>query len=386
METGSEYKYRLPLGVPKHGYERRLQLQNKILEYGTPMPSTVEYDDIDAEFRKWADETLAFSFDGDRLPTYLLMSNQRISEYVQRWFALDRNGNASMNFKTVNRELNPEKGTILGDIKNIPGNRYWAIGYVPVMQENGLTGYDRYEMRQPTQVDLSYRVAMVSNKIEAVNKFNQKVLQEFSALYSYICPKGHYMPVELSSVSDDTEYSIDDRRYYCQTYSFTVKAYIITEEDLRVTHCPIRVSVDFGVEGKRNGRGKEIEVCANPCNCVEDDGKRYCGVEIRIEVPKRRAIDELCEPKIVREYKYSEKYACVVNNIETLNVRNLKVYVNGEDAEGDEGCVILEGDIIRIEFERMDYEKSSFVKIYGYDHECVIDSDTEAKDAEIVPM
>ena len=44
------------------------------------------------------------------------------------------------------------------------------------------------------------------------------------------------MSMKLNDISDKSEYSIDDRKFYSQSYSILVRAYIITEKDFRVRH------------------------------------------------------------------------------------------------------------------------------------------------------
>ena len=65
--------------------------------------------------------------DGIKLPTMVLYSNQRFSEYMQTWKFTDENNNVRVNFKTVTRENNPSHGTIVGDSYNIPGDRFYTL-------------------------------------------------------------------------------------------------------------------------------------------------------------------------------------------------------------------------------------------------------------------
>ena len=110
------------------GKERRIELMKDILSNGTFIPKTVVYDDIDADFKRWADEELRIiSDEGTVFPTMTLYSNQRFSEYSQSWKYTDSNNNLLLNFKTVNRENNPQYGKIQAGLWNIPGERFYTM-------------------------------------------------------------------------------------------------------------------------------------------------------------------------------------------------------------------------------------------------------------------
>ena len=92
-----------------HGTERRRNMSKLILEDSTYFPKPITYEDIDKAFFDWVDKTLDISYDGKRLPTYRLFSNQKISEYSQTRETLDDTGNIIINNKTINDENNQKK-------------------------------------------------------------------------------------------------------------------------------------------------------------------------------------------------------------------------------------------------------------------------------------
>ena len=156
------YMDKLKLRHHAFGTERRRNMSKMILERGTPFPKPIEYSDIDEAFFKWVDEKIRIVYDGKRLPTYKLYSTQRLSEYLQEWDKQDDTGNPILNFKTVTRELNPQKGENQGSYFNIPGHKDFAMFYVPVLQENGTEAYDKYTMKQPFSVNFLYSVSIIS--------------------------------------------------------------------------------------------------------------------------------------------------------------------------------------------------------------------------------
>ena len=129
------------------GVERRRNMSKIILEHAPNFPLSVEYKDIDEAFQKWVENDLDVEYDGKKIPTFKLFSNQRINEYAQSWKHLDEVGNLLMNFKTITRENNPKHGENQGGYYNIPGDRDYPMFMVPVLQENGQEAYDMYSMK-----------------------------------------------------------------------------------------------------------------------------------------------------------------------------------------------------------------------------------------------
>ena len=225
------------------GIERRRNMSKLIMLHAPNFPAEITYEDIDQEFVRWVEQSLDLSYDGKRLPTVRLFSNQRLSEYEQSWNQLDDAGNLMMNFKTITRENNPQHGEEQGSAYNIPGDRYYPMFYVPALQENGTEAYDVYEMKQPYTVNFVYTIGIITNKLGLVNDFNKLVLDRFKSLECYLSPNGHPMPMFLDTIIDESEYGIDNRKYYSQSFKIKLEAYIIRKEDFRVTRLPSRVSI-----------------------------------------------------------------------------------------------------------------------------------------------
>ena len=107
-------KYLNFLDIKEHseGNERRYESLKNIMENSTFLPKPVEYKDIDAAFKDWVDNSLKISYKEKILPTMVLYSNQRFTEYSQTWKYVDENKNLILNFKTITRENNPQYGKI----------------------------------------------------------------------------------------------------------------------------------------------------------------------------------------------------------------------------------------------------------------------------------
>ena len=101
------FKNVLRLKETPYGKERRRNIAKETVKDSTPLPQPLEYKDIDKEFRRWVDEDLDMTYDGNKLPTVTLFSNQRFSEYMQTWQNVDDKKNLILNFKTIYPHLLP---------------------------------------------------------------------------------------------------------------------------------------------------------------------------------------------------------------------------------------------------------------------------------------
>ena len=407
------YMDKLKLRHHAFGVERRRNMSKMILEKGTPFPKPIEYSDIDESMFKWVEDHIQIVYDGKKLPTYKLYSTQRISEYLQEWDKQDEAGNPIINFLTITRENNPQKGESQGNYFNIPGHKDFAMWYVPVLQENGTEAFDKYTMKQPFQVNFLYSVSIIANKMEIINEMNELMHYEFSAIDCYISPNEHPMSMTLEDVSDNSEYTIDDRKYYSQTYKIKVRGYIIRKEDYKVERIPSRFLLpwnDSDASGLVHLRGKNrrvedkvtfMEYSLDEMNkfkvetLVNDDVN--CPIPDIIPNDKpSEIVDETddamacCEPEqsryynkimkvimnfdCVRELEFVIDKDMVLETIETENVADFKLYVNDELMTFDNDIKFINGDDIKVTIEREDYEYSSKVTLIGYDPETVIDS------------
>jgi hypothetical protein len=53
--------------------------------------------------------------------------------------------------------------------------------------------------------------------------------------------KGHYVPTVLNNISNNSELTLDKRKYYVQTYDFTTLGFLIDEEEFEVAPAVSRV-------------------------------------------------------------------------------------------------------------------------------------------------
>lgn len=362
------YKNTLNLRGRAYGTERRKNLAKEILKDSTPLPKTLLYKDIDDAFSKWAEEDLRITFDGEVVPTFSLYSNQRFSEYMQSWQNVDDKKNLILNFKTITRENNPKAGTIVGQSKNIPGEHSILMKTVEAFDKNNRKYYIDYRLKQPLSVDLVYTISLVTNKYELLNEFNLIVNDRFKSLQCYIRPNDHFIPMILNDISDESEYSIDNRQFYSQSYNITVKAYIITENDYIVEE---RTEVKLlGYEGDRSTYAdiEEMPVCSNDT----DTDYQYIPIILTVNF-------EYCRSS----YKFTIDTDFQAKDIELDNVRSFKVFVNDVQVEMNENFKVKENDVIHFKnVIRYNTYQSSKIKINGfkYTETYNLSDDVEIKD------
>ena len=348
------YKNILKLRGRAFGVERRNNLAKEVVKDSTPLPLPVEYKDIDDEFKRWVDEDLDMSFEGERVPTIALFSNQRFGEYMQTWQKTDDKRNLLMNFKTVTRENNPKSGTIVGDTKNIPGERTALMRRVEVHDRAGRKYYIDYRMKQPFAIDMIYTVSVVTNKYEFLNGFNQMMNDKFKSIDCYIRPNGHFMPMTLENISDESQYSIDNRQYYSQSYDIKVKAYIIKEDDLVVEERPEMRFMGF--EGEATKR-TYAEIDDLPCDYYKESDFDYLPVLLSLHF-------DPCDTK----YEFRIDCNFKAKNVILDNVRYFKVFVNDEEKIVDENFSVNEGDILKFKgVIRKNFNEDAEIRIEGYD-------------------
>lgn len=338
MKQSKPFLEKIRLRNHAYGEEQRVNMTKLILDHKPNFPLGVTYEDIDRAFFEWVDKDLELAFEDKKIPTFQLYSNQRINEYAQTWQHLDEVGNVLMNFKTVSREVNPKKGKSQGDVYNIPGNRDYPMFIVPTLQENGQEVYDMYTMKQPMSIDFDYTITLITNKFELLNMTNMLINDKFKALQAYISPNNHPMPMTLEDISDESEYAIDDRKYFSQTYKINVKGYIIKPEDFTVHRLPTRYNLKFG-EIQTNHRKKKL-------------GKEYYQVseEITIKKKGKNIVTLTCETDENKiDMTFTASTSMNLTNIETSNIDTFILFVNDEymDVENDE-VIIYKDDIVKV--------------------------------------
>ncbi len=332
-----------------YGNTVRKSYQKTILEKAPVFPKPLEYDDIDKAVFDFVDKEIDIVIDGALIPTYTLYSNQRFSEYTQMWEHSDEFGNLYLNFKTVNRDKNPSFGKNQGELWNIPGQRKYTLLQREVLEDNGTESYEIYTMKQPYAVDLSYTINFVTTTVDYLNQFNQKINKLFAARQYYIRPNGHFIPMVIDEISDETAYSISDRKFYVQSVTINLMAYIIENNDFEVKKYPKRTNLSLnGNQYQKNKPCVEIEEIDNPIK------NKILNVNIKF-------------PTYHNKIEFEFDTDMNVEKVYTENVRSIRIMVNDILYYTEKGFKLHNEDSVRIQINPIEEEQESFVQFIGYD-------------------
>ena len=214
---------------------RRKELLEEIIKSDTFLPDSILHDDLDLGMLEFVKENFKVISDGDQIPMIpKILTIQRWGEYTNNWSFSDEDGNIKLPFIAVVRKPEVQLGTNPSIQRTIPDRRDFFYASVPTWDGNQM-GADIYKIPQPIAVDISFDVTIVCTKFRDINKFNQKVLQKFSSRQAYTRVKGHYIPIVLDRIEDNTPMdTLDGRRFYIQNYGFTMLGFLIDDEEFEV--------------------------------------------------------------------------------------------------------------------------------------------------------
>jgi hypothetical protein len=237
-------------------YPRRVELLDKINEHGTYLPKSVLHADLDRGFLDFVKDELKVSVDGKVIPTVdIIITTQNWSQFTQTWKFQDLDQNASPPFITVVRAPEIKYGSLPSLQYTIPNRRQFYYASVPSFDGNRIN-VDVYKIPQPVPVDIKYSIKIICNRMRELNTFNKTVLQKFSSRQAYQTIKGHYIPIIWDNVSDESVMDIEKRKYYIQSYDFTMMGFLLDEDEFEVKPGVERVfqiyeTTDGGGGGKK---------------------------------------------------------------------------------------------------------------------------------------
>lgn len=214
--------------------ERRQELLDRITKSDSYLPDSILHDDLDLGMLDFVKDKFKVISDGEQIPVIpKILTIQRWGEFTNTWNFSDLDGNAKLPFISVIRRPDVQPGTNPSLQRTIPDRQQFYYASVPTWNGTQM-GADIYRIPQPVAIDITYDISIVCAKFRDLNKFNQIVLQKFSSRQSYTTVKGHYIPIVLDSIEDNTPVELDSRRFYVQNYKFTLLGFIIDEEEFEV--------------------------------------------------------------------------------------------------------------------------------------------------------
>ena len=248
MGFPKQIKKTLPLVPKKILSERREQLLEYIKEDGTYLPKSVLHADLDRGMLDFVKEDLKVVTAGKIVPMVdIIITTQNWSQYVETALFVDLDYNPAPPFITVVRSPEVKYGTNPSLQYTIPNRKQFYYASVPTWNGNE-QGMDIYTIPQPVPVDINYSVKIICNRMRELNQLNKIVMQKFSSRQAYTFIKGQYVPIIMNNVSDESQMSLDARKYYVQSYDFTMLGYLIDEEEFQVKPAIQRVTQLFELD------------------------------------------------------------------------------------------------------------------------------------------
>lgn len=215
--------------------ERRQELLDRITKSDTYLPDSILHDDLDGGMLDFVKQNFVVVSDGEKIPIIpKIMTIQRWGEFTNNWNFSDDDGNVKLPFITLIRKPDVQPGTNPSVQRTIPDRSTFYYASVPTWNGTQM-GADIYKMPQPVAIDITYEVTIVCTKFRDLNKLNKIILQKFSSRQSYTTVKGHYIPIVLDTIDDNTPMeTLDGRRFYIQNYKFILLGILIDSDEFEV--------------------------------------------------------------------------------------------------------------------------------------------------------
>jgi len=241
MPLPKKIKKNIPLTFSKTLFERRQELVDKINKDGTYLPKSLLHADLDKGFLDFVKEDLKTVVTGKIIPIVdIIITTQNWSQFTETWNFQNIDKNVEPPFITVVRIPEVKFGTNPALLYNIPNRRQYFYAQVPTW-DGQRHGMDIYKIPQPVPVDITYQVKIICNRMRELNQFNKVVLEKFSSRQAYAVIKGHYIPIIMNNISDESVMELEKRKYYIQNYEFTMLGFLMDEDEFEVSPAVSRV-------------------------------------------------------------------------------------------------------------------------------------------------
>ena len=338
MPLPKQVKPTLPLVPKKTLYSRREELLEYINADGTYLPKSVLHADLDRGMLDFVKTDLQVISAGKIVPMIdIIITTQNWSQYVETSQFLDLDYNPSPPFITVIRSPEVKYGTNPSLQYTIPNRKQFYYASVPTWNGNE-QGMDIYTIPQPVPVDITYNVKIICNRMRELNQLNKITLQKFSSRQAYTFIKGQYVPIIMNSIADESQMNIDSRKFYIQSYEFTMLGYLIDEEEFEVKPAIQRAVQLFEVDPYTKPRKK---------NYLQKDNNFELNFSF---INSNNILSDRID------------FTADMSFISSNNVSNYDVFINGNYYGTDiQKIQITTNDILKIEITKLDAGKDANV-------------------------
>jgi|TARA_R110000822_G_scaffold43267_1_gene116958 hypothetical protein len=235
---------------------RRKELFDLISDDGTFLPKSLLHADLDRGMLDFVQKQLEVVAGGKKINVVdRILTLQRWAEFSQTWKFSTEDKNVELPFIVVVRNPDVQYGTNPALQYTIPDRKQFHYAKVPTWDGNR-KGYDIYTIPQPVPVDIIYDVKIICNRMRELNTFNKITLQKFTSRQAYTFVKGHYIPIIMQSIGDESKIDTEERRYYQQSYKFQLQGFLLDEEEFEVKPAINRSLVLYGFDEPNRKREK----------------------------------------------------------------------------------------------------------------------------------
>ena len=345
MGLPNKIKKTIPLTFPKTLFPRREQLLEKINKDGTYLPKSILHADLDGGMLNFVQNELQTVVDGKVIPTVdIIITTQNWSQFTETWNFQDLDSNVSPPFITIVRNPEVKFGTNPALLYNIPNRKQYYYAQVPTWDGNR-NGMDIYKIPQPVPVDITYSVKIICNRMRELNALNKNILEMFASRQAYTTIKGHYIPIIMNNITDESVMNIDKRKYYIQSYDFTMLGFLIDENEFEVAPAVSRVLtvVEFEKESFMRGRRKNITDEGTESNILFVVGNNIISqvfdYTVDLNLGETSNIESF-DVYLNNQYYGSDLYQIQINTNDVLRI----VVVKNDDTL--EGSIVLQNQLV----------------------------------------
>tara|TARA_R100001510_G_scaffold57753_1_gene67449 strand:+ start:2098 stop:3138 length:1041 start_codon:yes stop_codon:yes gene_type:complete len=325
-----------PYDGPQNWSEQFLE-QNKQF-----LPREVAIDDLDKGFVDFVNNDLEITIEGKKIPIHFL-TLQRWNEFAKTWRTSDKYKNIKIPFMSIVRRPNPEQGTNPADFK-IPVRKEFPYMQIPIWDGNR-KGADIYGIPNPVGVDMYYTVRFFTFRMRELNKLTKKILQTFASAQAYVNIKGHYFPIMLESIGDESQVDdINGKRYYVQSYEMKLMGYLVDTEEFEVKPAISRVFLTTELDSKKP---------KNITKFIKDDTSDNQSLKCVIQFL----------PGAGTSIKFNVDNKTDFTTIDTNNITTYTIYKNGSVVNVP--FSVEPSDVIEITVVKVDSNKTAEIIING---------------------
>jgi hypothetical protein len=320
MPLPKKIKKYIPLTESKTLLPRRQELLDKINKDGTYLPKSILHADLDKGFLDFVKDELKCVVEGKVIPMVdIIITTQNWSQFVETWNFQNIDKNAEPPFITVIRIPEVKFGTNPAVIYNIPNRRQYFYAQVPTW-DGQRAGMDIYKIPQPVPVDITYQVKIICNRMRELNEFNKNILEKFASRQAYQVIKGHYIPIIMGNISDESVMDIEKRKYYIQTYEFTMLGFLIDEDEFEVSPAVTRLLQVVEVDTKTSRR--QIKMVQN----IEKEPSEILFIIGNDTISQ--VFDYIADVKIVGSENISSYDVYINNNYYGSDITDIQINTN----------------------------------------------------------